>query len=87
MKLNRTWLTPPRSFKRRVRIEDLAPDGVCIRVNWDRFVPGASVFVPCLDTAECARQFNELARTRDWVWDARLRVEKTRWGIRFWRVL
>ena len=87
MKLSKLWQQPPRCFKHRVRIDDLAPDGVCIRVAWDKFVPGASVFVPCINTLECVRQFYDVSRRRDWVIDTRIGIEGGRWGVRFWRVL
>jgi hypothetical protein len=87
MKLSKLWQLPPRSYKNRIRRDDLAPDGVCIRVAWDKFVPGASVFVPCIDTLECVRQFYEVARFNDWSIDTRIGIEGGRWGVRFWRVL
>lgn len=87
MKLSKQWLLPPRSTRNRIRSDDLAPDGVCIRVAWDKFVPGASVFVPCINTLECVRQFHEVAQFNDWVWDSRIGIEGGRWGVRFWRVL
>ena len=86
-KLSKLWLLPPQSSKNRIRYDDLAPDGVLIRVRWDKFVPGASTFVPCINTLECVRQFNEIAQANDWVWDSRIGIEGGRWGVRFWRVL
>ena len=87
MKLKKLWRQPPRSYKYRSKTEILAPDGVPIRVAWDKFVPGASVFVPCLDVLECLRQANELAKERDWSLDFRTVIEGGRWGVRIWRVL
>lgn len=87
MKLSKLWQLPPRSSKNRIRRDDLAPDGVLIRVAWDKFVPGASVFVPCVNTLECVRQIYEVARFNDWTIDTRIGIEGGRWGVRFWRVL
>lgn len=87
MKLSKQWLLPPRSYKYRVRIDDLAPDGVPIRVLWDKFVPGASIFVPCVNTLECVRQLHEIGTTYDWTLDYRTVIEGGRWGVRVWRVL
>ena len=87
MKLSRQWLQPPRSYKHRLRVDDLAPDGVPVRVAWAKFVPGASVFVPCVDTLECVRQLNEVAQHHDWTLDYRIIIEGGRWGVRVWRVL
>lgn len=87
MKLSKQWLLPPQCHRNRVQFDDLAPDGVRIRVAWDKFVPGASVFIPCINAVECVRQFNEIAKSGDWVWDTRVGTEGGRWGVRFWRVL
>jgi hypothetical protein len=87
MKLSKLWRQPPRSSRNRIRRDDLAPDGITIRVAWDKFVPGASVFVPCVNTVECVRQFHEVSQFNDWVWDSRIGIEGGRWGVRFWRVL
>jgi hypothetical protein len=35
----------------RVMLTDISPDGVRIVVDWDKFKPGASVFIPCINTA------------------------------------
>lgn len=87
MKLSKIWLQPPQCSKNRIRFDDLAPDGVCIRVDWRRFLPGASVFVPCINTVECVRQFYEIAQKNDWAWEVRVKAEGGRWGARFWRIL
>lgn len=87
MRLSKLWRQTPRCSRNRVLIDDLAPDGVHIRVAWDKFVPGASVFVPCINTVECVRQFYEIAQHRDWTIDTRIGIEGGRWGVRFWRVL
>lgn len=87
MKLKKLWQQPPRSYRHRLKVDDLAPDGVPIRVAWDRFVPGASIFVPCVNTVECGQQLNEIAQQHDWVLDMRTRIEGGRWGVRVWRVI
>lgn len=58
-----------------------------MRVDWDKFVPGASVFVPCVDTVECARQVKFVADQFDWILDVRTVIEGGRWGVRFWRIV
>jgi hypothetical protein len=85
--LKKLWQQPPQSYKRRLAVKDLAPDGVPISVLWDKFVPGTSVFVPCVNTVECGRQLNEIAKAHDWTIDMRTRIENKHWGIRVWRVL
>lgn len=87
MKLSKLWRLPPRCFKHRLRIEDLAPDGVPIRVAWGKFVPGSALFIPCVNTLECVRQVNEIGTAYDWTLDIRTAIVGGRWGVRVWRVL
>lgn len=87
MKLKKFWRLPPRSFKYRPKVDDLAPDGVPVRVAWDKFVPGSSFFIPCVNTVECVRQVHEASVLHDWTLDVRIAIENGRWGVRFWRVL
>jgi hypothetical protein len=87
MTLKTLWQQPPRSHKHRINNNSLAPDGVPIRVAWDKFVPGASIFIPCVDTVECGRQMFEIGTHNDWTLDMRPVIEGGRWGVRVWRVL
>lgn len=87
MKLSKLWLQPPRQFKNRIRVGDIAPDGVKVEVDWDKFEPGTSIFIPCVNTVECVRQVFELSRIKDWSLDIRFVIEGGRWGVRFWRIL
>lgn len=67
-------------------VDELNPDGVRISVEWDKFVPGASVFVPTLNTEEAIKQAKEIAKLRHWKVATRVRIEAGRRGIRMWRV-
>jgi len=67
--------------------EDLAPDGVRIIVDWDRFTVGTSFFVPCVDVLEAKKQVKKVVEDRGWKVDSRLRIEDECFGVRFWRVL
>ena len=87
MRLKKIWQQPPQCYKHRLRIDDLAPDGVPFRVLWGMFVPGTSMFIPCINTVECGQQLHEIATTHDWTIDTRVVIEKGRWGVRVWRVL
>lgn len=66
---------------------DLDPDGVHIIVDWDRFVPSSSVFVPCINTTECILQCEKIAEQKEWEIDTRVRIENGARGVRIWRVL
>ena len=60
--------------------------GLPIRIRWDKFVPGTSFFVPCLDTKpviafvakEAWRQGYEIIYKRT--------VAGGKYGLRVWRV-
>jgi hypothetical protein len=87
MKLSKFWRQPPRCSRNRVRLDDLAPDGVRIVVRWDKFPVGASVFIPCVNTLELVRQVHQITTMREWVVHYRPGIEGGRWGVRIWRRL
>lgn len=87
MKLTSLWRQTPRCSKNRVREDDLAPDGVRVKLDWHRVIPGASVFVPCVNTLECVRQLHAITSRRGWTVEYRPRIERGVWGVRFWRLL
>ena len=87
MKLSKLWRQRPHCFKNRVRVDDLAPDGVRIVVPWDSFPVDASVFIPCVNTLELVRQVHELTALREWIMHYRPGIENGRWGVRIWRRL
>lgn len=81
-------ILPPKTtqpHKRRITVRHLNPDGVDIKVDWERMVPGSSAFVPCLDSAELTRQLNETAFHFEWKFIYAYRIESGQWGVRFWR--
>ena len=47
----------------RVTFTDIAPDGVRMVVDWEKFVPGSSVFIPCINTGEAMSSLNRLSLT------------------------
>lgn len=62
------------------------PDGVPIEIDWEQFRPGASVFVPCIDTSTARRQIRKLTKQWGWTMEYKLRAENGYWGVRVWRV-
>jgi len=86
MKHNRPSLSNPVANKNRIQKTDLAPDGVRILIDWDKFVIGSSVFVPAINSPELVAQFYDAANP-EWQIAHRTRVENGRWGVRFWRIL
>jgi len=87
MKLSKLWRQPPRCSKNRIKINDIAPDGVRIVVRWDEFPVDSSVFIPCINTLELVRQVHELTSEWGWVMHYRPGIDKGRWGVRIWRRL
>lgn len=75
-----------KSKPTRIIQTDLDPDGVRIVVDWDRFVPGSSVFIPCVNTKEAVKQVcGRLGFSR-----AELKYRATvcdgYYGVRIWRL-
>ena len=50
-----------------LRIDDINPDGVRVRINWGAFVVGASFFIPCINVTKGTRQLNAIARSKGYV--------------------
>ena len=70
-----------------VRTFDLCPDGVRIIVPWDAIAVGMSVFIPCLDAPKAIDEFEKIASSRGWYIDARIGINKGKYGVRIWRVM
>ena len=74
-------------YQKPLRIDDLAPDGVKIIVDWDAMVVGASIFIPCVNTAKAKKQFLDIAQRKNWNVEVRVRVENEMFGVRMWRTV
>jgi hypothetical protein len=70
-------------MKRRKDVVD--PDGIAIMIPFSRLVLGDSVFIPCVNTKECAAQLHESAEVWQIGITTRVRVEHDILGVRFWR--
>lgn len=68
-----------------MRLDDLNPDGIVIRVNWDNMDVGSSAFIPCLDTEKARSQLKSVADQKLWEIDTQICVEGSRLGVRVWR--
>jgi hypothetical protein len=71
----------------RLKLSDLAPDGVRIVVNWEAFVVGASILVPAINTAQALVQVRTICDVPKYVVEHQVRIEGGRYGIRIWRVV
>ena len=70
-----------------LRIDDVNPDGVRIRVNWDAFVVGASLFIPCINVTKGIRQLNAISRSKGFTIRSLAVVENDKIGVRTWRMV
>ncbi len=68
------------------KLTDIAPDGVDIAIDWDKFVVGSSVFIPCINTAAAVREVREVGKLETTQVDWRVVIEGGKYGVRVWRV-
>ena len=69
-----------------LKIYDLNPDRVKITVNWDKMLPNASVFIPCVNTEKAIKQVKKIANKKGWRIETHTRIEDKKLGIRLWRI-
>jgi hypothetical protein len=65
---------------------DLNPDRVRIIVNWEKMIPNASIFIPCVNTEKAIDQVNKVAKRKNWGIKIHVRIEGNKLGIRVWRL-
>ena len=70
-----------------LRIDDINPDGVRVRINWGAFVVGASFFIPCINVTKGTRQLNAIARSKGYVIRSMTVVENDKTGVRTWSMV
>ena len=71
----------------RIRLTDIAPDGVRIIVDWGKFTKNASIFIPTLNTQKAVAHVLEATKLEKQQLKYRVRVEKGIYGVRIWRLL
>jgi hypothetical protein len=70
----------------RVRLTDISPDGVRIVVDWDKFVPGSSLFIPCINTGKALEHVMQAGKLDKGNLEKRVSVENGKYGVRIWRM-
>jgi len=70
-----------------IKHDDLNPDGVRVVVNWEAMVIGASVFVPCINTALANKELKRIVGSKGWESETQVRIEDNKLGVRLWRTL
>jgi hypothetical protein len=74
--------------KRNLRYPgDINPDGLEIKIAWDKLVVGASVFIPAVNLTKLSRQISRMAAIKGIKIIKAERIENGKLGLRFWRVL
>jgi len=71
----------------RFWLDDLDPDGLVIKVEWDKFIVGSSIFVPAINHLKLKEQILDIAKRKGWEVETRRRVESKILGLRIWRKL
>jgi len=71
----------------RFWLDDLDPDGLVIKVEWDKFIVGSSIFVPAINHLKLKEQILDIAKRKGWEVETRRRVEGKILGLRIWRKL
>ena len=80
----------PQSTKPLLKVMKLGqvcPDGVVINVNWDTFEIGSSVFIPAINLVELEKQVKKIAIKKNFQIKSAERIENSKLGMRFWRIL
>lgn len=67
-------------------LDQVAPDGLLLVVNWGNMGVGASVFLPCIDTTLALKQVGGIFDRRGWRMRVAIRPENQIWGLRIWRI-
>jgi hypothetical protein len=70
----------------RVRLTDISPDGVRIVIDWEKFVPGSSVFIPAINTTKAVDHLTKAARITKKDVLSRVCTEGGKYGVRVWRL-
>jgi hypothetical protein len=70
----------------RILPTDISPDGVRIIVDWEKFLPGTSVFIPAVKTNAAITQLLAAARIKRNQIEVRVCVEGGKHGVRVWRL-
>lgn len=60
--------------------------GVPLLIEWEKFSPGASIFIPCLNRREVKRMVEQEAERLRLRIICKFVVDKQRYGLRVWRV-
>ena len=77
---------PHQTKTPRRKKDELCPDGVLIKLDWDTFDPGSSMFIPAVNTDKLHYQIMTAARDKGMKIKGFERIEGGLLGMRFWRI-
>jgi hypothetical protein len=60
--------------------------GLSFRVNWSKFLIGASIFIPCLDTDAALVEVTKVTKRLGYKIKSQVSVDKGIYGLRIWRI-
>ena len=66
-------------------LDDLHPDGVPVKILWDTWEVGMSVFVPCIALNKAGIHARAVARRKKYQIETRSCIEGGHLGVRIWR--
>jgi hypothetical protein len=70
----------------RLSPTDLSPDGVRVCIDWDKFIVGTSIFIPCVNTKMAFRHVLDASSIDRSSLTKRVCIEKGKYGLRVWRI-
>jgi len=69
-----------------MRSSDVRFQGIAYTIDWGRWEPGASIFIPCIDAPGIREKVYREAAQRGIRLVARTAIEDQYFGVRFWRI-
>tara|TARA_R110000803_G_scaffold10912_10_gene33218 strand:+ start:750 stop:959 length:210 start_codon:yes stop_codon:yes gene_type:complete len=67
-------------------LTDISPDGVRVVIDWSKFVPGTSVFIPAINTNKAVEHLLKAVRIDKEHITKRVCIENGKYGVRVWRM-
>lgn len=57
-----------------------------VLVEWDKFTPGSSIFIPCVDREDMRKQLKDECRKLGLKAVSKCVIENQTFGVRLWRI-
>lgn len=70
-----------------LKIDEIAPDGVKITLDWGNFVAGSSMFVPCINTEEATKQVKRICKEKGFEVTCKSVIYNEKFGLRITRTV